>query len=215
MLKRWSDGWSTFWSDFQAFLSRGNVFDLAVGVIMGAAFGSIVSSLVDDLLMPLLSWGTGGLDWSRWGIVLGRGLSLEDAQAAGVPILWPGRFLNALIKFLFIALVLFMLIRFWSLLHQRAAALRTALRPDGMAAPPTSEKAARERAETAEKEAEDAAKGAKTENDAERRCPFCREPIHPEAVRCPHCTSFLGEGQPGAVSPLRQTSSELANDGRG
>ncbi|MBT9282298.1 MAG: large conductance mechanosensitive channel protein MscL [Hydrogenibacillus schlegelii] len=213
MWRRWRDGWSTFWSDFRAFLSRGNAFDLAVGVIIGAAFGSIVSSLVDDLLMPLLSWGTGGLDWSRWGIVLGSGLSLEEAQAAGVPILWPGRFLNALIKFLFVSLMLFMLIRFWTLVHRRALALRTALRPDVRdALPPPEETAGGEAA--AELKAKAALEEGKPAYDVERRCPFCREPIHPEAVRCPHCTSFLGDDLPGAGASLRRTAGELASDGK-
>jgi len=105
--------------EFKAFIMRGNVLDLAVAVIIGAAFGKIVSSLTDDILMPLIGKVTGGLDFSSYFIKLGpvpanyTG-SLTDYAAlkkAGVPLLGWGTFLTQLIDFLIIAFVIFLIIR--------------------------------------------------------------------------------------------------------
>ena len=105
--------------EFKAFIARGNVMDLAVAVIIGAAFGKIVSSLTDDILMPLIGKVTGGLNFSSYFIKLGpvpanyTG-SLTDYAAlkkAGVPLLGWGTFLTQLIDFLIIAFVIFLIIR--------------------------------------------------------------------------------------------------------
>lgn len=105
-------------SDFKAFVARGNVLDLAVGVIIGAAFGKIVSSLTDDLLMPLISMITGGgVDFSSKYIVLGgaekvtAGMSLAAAKAAGANIFAYGSFITAIINFLILAFVIFWIVR--------------------------------------------------------------------------------------------------------
>ena len=87
-----------FISEFKAFISKGNVMDLAVGVIIGGAFQSIVNSLVNDIIMPLLGVLTGGLDFSHLAITVG------EAQ-----ILY-GSFISAIINFLLMALVLFLVI---------------------------------------------------------------------------------------------------------
>lgn len=105
-------------SEFKAFIARGNVLDLAVGVIIGAAFGKIVSSLTDDLVMPLISLVTGGgVDFSSKYIVLGgaekvqAGMSLAAAKAAGANVFAWGSFITALINFLILAFVIFLIVR--------------------------------------------------------------------------------------------------------
>lgn len=89
--------------EFKEFVSRGNVMDMAVGVIIGGAFTAIVTSLVNDILMPLLSLLTGGFDFASLCIVLGKG--------EGAATLNYGAFLAALINFLLIALVIFLLVK--------------------------------------------------------------------------------------------------------
>lgn len=105
-------------SEFKAFIARGNVLDLAVGVIIGAAFGKIVTSMTDDLIMPLISLATGGgVDFSSKYIVLGgaekvtAGMSLVAAKAAGANVFAYGSFITALINFVILAFVIFMIIR--------------------------------------------------------------------------------------------------------
>ncbi len=105
--------------EFRAFIARGNVVDLAVAVIIGAAFAAIVSSLTDDVIMPVLGMILGGLDFSSYFVRLGPvpdgyAGSLTDYAAlkkAGVPLLGYGAFLTAVIKFLILAFVIFLLVR--------------------------------------------------------------------------------------------------------
>lgn len=99
--------------DFKAFVLRGNVVDLAVAVILGAAFGRIVSSLVDDVLMPPLGLLLGGVDFRDLFVDLsGRGYAtLAEATAAGAPTLRYGLFLNAVVNFLIVAFAVFLLLR--------------------------------------------------------------------------------------------------------
>lgn len=89
--------------EFKEFISRGNVMDMAVGVIIGGAFTAIVNSLVNDMLMPLLSLLTGGFDFSGLSIALGEG---ENAATINY-----GSFISAIINFLLIALVIFLIIK--------------------------------------------------------------------------------------------------------
>jgi large conductance mechanosensitive channel len=106
-------------SEFKAFISRGNVLDLAVGVIIGAAFGKIVTSLTEDLIMPLLGLVTGGINFSNKFIILGKipaayKGSLEDYAAlksAGVALFGYGAFITNVINFLLMAFVIFLLVR--------------------------------------------------------------------------------------------------------
>ena len=106
-------------SEFKAFIMRGNVLDLAVAVIIGVAFGAIVTSLTDDIIMPVIGAVTGGLDFSSYFVRLGEvpasyAGSLTDYAAlkkAGVPLLGFGAFLTSIINFLIIAFVIFMVIR--------------------------------------------------------------------------------------------------------
>lgn len=105
--------------EFRDFVARGNVLDLAVGVIIGAAFGKIVTSLTEDMIMPVIGVATGGVDFTNKFIVLGnvpdtyKG-SLADyaaLKAAGVPMLGYGAFVTAIISFLLMAFVIFQIVR--------------------------------------------------------------------------------------------------------
>ena len=92
-----------FWKEFKTFISRGSVMDLAVGIIIGGAFTAIVNSLVNDLVMPLLSLLTGGFDFTKLSVQLGSG--------EGAATLNYGLFISAVINFLLIAFVIFCLIK--------------------------------------------------------------------------------------------------------
>ena len=99
--------------EFKEFISKGSVMDLAVGVIIGGAFSKIVSSLVDDIIMPLIGLLLGGADISNYFITLdgGKYATLAEAQEAGAATLNYGLFLNRIIDFLIIAFVLFLIIK--------------------------------------------------------------------------------------------------------
>jgi len=99
--------------DFKKFAMRGNVVDLAVGVIIGAAFGAIVSSLVADIIMPIVGAATGGFDFSNYFVKLSSKVtadSLVEAKKQGAVLAW-GNFITIVINFLIIAFVLFLVIR--------------------------------------------------------------------------------------------------------
>ncbi|HZN52807.1 MAG TPA: large conductance mechanosensitive channel protein MscL [Methylomirabilota bacterium] len=100
-------------SEFKTFIMRGNVVDLAVGVIIGAAFGTIVTSLVNDILMPPIGRFLGGVDFKDLFISLsGQSFpTLAAAKAAGAPTLNYGVFLNAIINFLIVAFAVFLLVQ--------------------------------------------------------------------------------------------------------
>jgi large conductance mechanosensitive channel len=104
--------------EFREFAIKGNVIDLAVGVIIGAAFGRLVDSLVKDLIMPVVSRVFGGLDFSNWFIMLGspppgyNGPMTYDALTkAGVPLFAYGNFLTVTINFLILAFIIFLMVR--------------------------------------------------------------------------------------------------------
>ena len=102
-------------SEFKAFIARGNVLDLAVGVIIGAAFGKIVASMTDDLLMPVIGALVGDTDFSNKYTVLSGtvadGTPLAAAKAAGANVLAWGSFITAVINFLILAFVIFLIVR--------------------------------------------------------------------------------------------------------
>ena len=97
--------------EFKKFISRGNVMDLAVGVIIGGAFQAIVSSLVNDIVMPVISLITGGLDFSAWKIMLSEG---ENAASINY-----GNFITAVINFLIMAFVIFCFVKFMNSLNEK------------------------------------------------------------------------------------------------
>src|SRR5205807_2878243 len=99
--------------EFKKFAMRGNVVDLAVGVIIGAAFGAIVNSLVGDIIMPIIGAVTGGLDFSNYFVPLSKSVTetaLADAKKQGAVLAW-GNFVTIVINFLIIAWVLFLVVR--------------------------------------------------------------------------------------------------------
>ena len=99
--------------EFKDFIAKGNVMDMAVGIIIGAAFTAIVTSLVSDLINPIIALFTGGIDFSGWFYVLNGETypSLAAAQEAGAPVFAIGSFIMAVINFLIVAWVVFMLVK--------------------------------------------------------------------------------------------------------
>ena len=99
--------------EFKKFAMRGNVIDLAVGVVIGAAFTSIVNSLVKDVITPPIGWATGGLDFTNLFFVIKgpHASTLAEAQKAGAITINYGIFINAIISFIIVAIVLFLLVR--------------------------------------------------------------------------------------------------------
>ena len=99
--------------EFKKFALKGNMIDLAVGVIIGGAFNSIVSSLVNDIIMPVLSLFTGKLDFANWFIALDGNtyMTLAEAQEAGAATLNYGNFISGIINFVIMAFVVFMLVK--------------------------------------------------------------------------------------------------------
>ncbi|MBQ1820990.1 MAG: large conductance mechanosensitive channel protein MscL [Clostridia bacterium] len=163
-----------FFSDFKAFALKGNVVDMAVGVIIGGAFGAIVTSLINDIIMPLL-----GLiikfDFSKWFVPMGEipeaytnavasgevAYSADTLAEAGVSVFHYGKFISAIIYFILIALCIFIVIR----------ALRKA----------------EDKAKDLKKKEEEAP----AEEKKPRLCPYCKQEVAEDATRCPHCTSEL------------------------
>ena len=115
------------WSDFKAFIAKGNVIDLAVAVIIGAAFATIVGSLTDDVIMPVIGAIFGGADFSSYFILLstpdGYTGSLTDYAAlkeAGAAVIGYGAFITAVVNFLILAFVIFLLVRWVNRLVKKA-----------------------------------------------------------------------------------------------
>ena len=117
-----------FLKEFKEFAMRGNVVDMAVGIIIGGAFGTIVKSLVSDVMMPPIGLLLGGVDFSdlfltlKEGTVAGPYATLASAQAAGAVTISYGLFLNAVISFLIVAFAVFLLVKGLNRLHREKAA---------------------------------------------------------------------------------------------
>lgn len=109
------------WKEFREFVARGNVFDLAVGVVIGAAFGKIVTSLVEDVLMPPVGLVLGRVDFSNLYVNLSGGeyASLAEAKEAGAATLNYGLFLNNVVQFLLVAFAVFLLVRWYNRIRRR------------------------------------------------------------------------------------------------
>jgi large conductance mechanosensitive channel len=115
-------------SEFKAFIAKGNVLDLAVAVIIGAAFGTIATSLTGDIIMPIVGALFGGLDFSSHFMVLGtipdtfagNPANYAELKAAGVPVLGWGQFLTVVINFIILAFIIFMLVRYASKMMKKA-----------------------------------------------------------------------------------------------
>lgn len=102
--------------EFKEFVARGNVIDLAVGVIIGAAFGKIVASLVEGIILPPIGLLLGKIDFASLFVVLdhskGAPISLADAKTKGIPVIAYGQFFNDIVNFAIIAFVIFLLVKF-------------------------------------------------------------------------------------------------------
>ncbi len=150
-----------FFGEFKDFIAKGNVIDLAVGVIIGGAFSGIVTSLVNDIVTPLITLITGRLAFADMFVVLTKGLAeadipttLQAAQEAGISTLNYGLFIQGVINFIITAFVIFLLVKFINKIRTMGA----------------------------KKEAVEEALETKV-------CPFCKSEIALDATRCPHCTS--------------------------
>ncbi|HPF78895.1 MAG TPA: large conductance mechanosensitive channel protein MscL [Alphaproteobacteria bacterium] len=111
-------------NEFKAFIAKGNVMDMAVGIIIGAAFTAIVNSMVGDILMPVIGMLTSGVDFSNLFVAM-DGQSYESiaaAEAAGATVIKYGVFINAVINFLIVAFVIFMLVKQINRLKAKEAA---------------------------------------------------------------------------------------------
>ena len=127
------------WKEFRDFAMRGNVVDLAIGVIIGAAFGKIVNSLVNDMIMPIIGAITGGLDFSNYFLPLSHRVTsnaLVDAKKQGAVLAW-GNFATIVINFLIVAFVLFLVVRGINMLRANMAHEQ---KVEEAAAPPTKKK---------------------------------------------------------------------------
>jgi large conductance mechanosensitive channel len=113
MLNLAADREASMWREFRDFAMRGNVIDLAVGIIIGAAFTTIVNSLVNDLIMPPLGLLIGGVDFSNFFVTLKGGSypTIEAAKAAGAVTVNYGLFINAVIRFVIVAFAIFILVK--------------------------------------------------------------------------------------------------------
>jgi large conductance mechanosensitive channel len=147
--------------DFKAFITRGNVIDMAVGIIIGIAFGTVIRSLVNDIIMPPIGLALGDVDFANLFAVVKEGLtpgpyaSLADAQAAGAVTINYGVFVNTVVYLLIIAAVVFFFI------VRPVARMQARRKKEEPAAPTTKE------------------------------CPYCFTSIPINASRCPNCTSEL------------------------
>lgn len=160
-----------FIGEFKKFITRGNVVDLAVGVIIGGAFQSIVNSFVNDLVMPFVGLATGGINFSDQFVVLklAEGVekgtkyaSLTAAKDAGATVFAYGSFITAVLNFLIMAFVIFLLVKAINSLED-IGKMGKKKKDEPTPAPTT------------------------------KICPFCKSEIAIDAVRCPHCTSELEE----------------------
>ncbi len=122
--------------EFKEFALKGNMVDLAVGIVIGAAFGAIVSSLVDDIFMPIIGLLLNGIDFSTWFLALAdtNGVvynTIDAAKEAGIPTLNIGLFINAIVKFVIIAFALFLVVKGMNSLKRKEEE-----KPAAPAAPP-------------------------------------------------------------------------------
>ena len=110
---------SGFLAEFKQFIARGNVMDMAVGVIIGGAFGKISTSLVNDIIMPVISMLTGGIDFSDWKLVLKQAVIENGEEVTAAVSINYGSFLSTVLDFLIIALAVFCLIKALNKFHRK------------------------------------------------------------------------------------------------
>jgi len=155
------------WKEFKDFALKGNVLDLAVGVIIGGAFGKIVTSLVNDVIMPLVGLVTGNINYSNMFILLDKVpagavvTTADDAKNLNIPTLNYGSFITQIIDFAIMAFTIFIFIRMITKLSERAQKVSILAKKKDAAEPTT------------------------------KQCPYCMSEINILASRCPSCTSIL------------------------
>lgn len=117
------------WQEFQEFIQRGNVVELAVGVVVGGAFGKITNSLVSDMVMPVVGLILGKTDFNNLFFALDGKIypTLAEAKKAAAPVLAYGSFLNSVVEFLVVAFAVFWMVKAFNSVHRRAEALRAKL----------------------------------------------------------------------------------------
>lgn len=152
-------------NEFKKFAVQGNMLDMAVGMIIGSAFKDIVNSVVNDLIMPVVSIFTGKVDFTNMFIALDGNTyaTLGDAELAEAPVLKYGTFITEVINFVILAFVIFMMVKMVNKIR------------------------------TASEKPEEAPAPAAPAEPTEKTCPFCQSTISIKATRCPHCTSELTE----------------------
>ncbi len=147
--------------EFKAFVMKGNVLDMAVGIVIGIAFGAVIKSLVDDILMPPIGLALGGVDFSNLFLALKEGktagpyVALADAKAVGAVTINYGMFVNTVISFLIVAFALFLIVKVVNSMRRQEAEAPAPVEPTTKA------------------------------------CPYCVSTISIKATRCPSCTSQL------------------------
>ncbi|MET0752949.1 MAG: large conductance mechanosensitive channel protein MscL [Pyrinomonadaceae bacterium] len=124
------------WKDFKAFIARGNILDLAIAVILGAAFGTIVKTFTDGIIMPFIGFLTGGIDfkekvWNLGKMPVTNAAEIEAALKAKEPLIMYGQLINDIITFLIVAVVMFFLARYAVRLFNRFEAEKAATPPTG------------------------------------------------------------------------------------
>lgn len=124
------------WNDFKAFIARGNILDLAIAVIIGAAFGAIVKTFTDGIIMPFIGLLTGGIDfkqkvWNLGDMPVTSGKEIEAAIAAKQPLIMYGQLINDIITFVIVAFVMFLLARYAVSLFNRFEAEKPTAPPTG------------------------------------------------------------------------------------
>jgi large conductance mechanosensitive channel len=160
------EGGTAMFKEFREFIMRGNVIDLAVGIIIGAAFGTIVNSLVKDIIMPPIGLLLGKVDFSNLYVIIrqsdtlaGPYATLADAQAAGAVTWNYGLFINTVIVFFIVAFAIFLVVK---AVNKARKVMDAKKAKEVIAAAPTT-----------------------------KDCPFCTTAIPLKATRCPHCTSEI------------------------
>lgn len=159
--------------EFKEFIARGNVMDLAIGVVIGGAFQKIVNSLVNDIIMPFTSIFTGQLDYTNWVINVGN-------TTLGI-----GNFITAILNFLIMAFAIFLMVRYFNKLNKKIENM-------------TAKEVAKLNKKFEKQVKKFKKKGKKIPAKEEPKpttkvCPYCFTEININASRCPHCTSIIEE----------------------
>lgn len=154
--------------EFKEFATRGNIMDLAVGVVLGGAFQKIINSLVEDIIMPCVSMLTGKVDFSDMVITIGN-TSIRY-----------GNFITAIVNFIIIAFSIFLVVRYINKLNRKMENIKLGKLDDLVS-------------KVSKKDKKEKKKQEAVPEPTEKICPYCFSEINIKATKCPHCTSSLEE----------------------